>query len=233
MQCSAFLAGALAASRSSSTPSFSLHSKPPSAAAGAGPASTSTAQSAASAHVPVRALIVAPKTLLAHWEKELRVCGMGRATYSFYGSSEGERSTVLTTLTRCVHRVGGGGVCKCVECAVHACMHTAKQLLDRRQCVCVTARLLGHSCRVVCCAMLCVATARVVVPGIAATLTVPLWMSCAVCLCPILQAWRHHADNVWHGAAQRVTDHVWQGLCSGTRWVVVHVGWGGVCCVWD
>lgn len=52
--------------------------------------------------MPVRALIVAPKTLLAHWEKELRVCGMGRATYSFYGSSEGERSTVLTTITRSV-----------------------------------------------------------------------------------------------------------------------------------
>lgn len=56
---------------------------------------------------PVRALIVAPKTLLAHWEKELRVCGMGRATHSFYGSSEGERATVLTTITRqvaiCTH----------------------------------------------------------------------------------------------------------------------------------
>jgi SNF2 family DNA or RNA helicase len=84
MQCSAFLAGALAASRSSS--SF-LSSKPAAAATSGVP-------------MPVRALIVAPKTLLAHWEKELRVCGMGRTTYSFYGSSEGERSAVLTTMTR-------------------------------------------------------------------------------------------------------------------------------------
>lgn len=87
MQCSAFLAGALAASRTSS--SF-LSVKPAAAAAAA----------TSGAPMPVRALIVAPKTLLAHWEKELRVCGMGRATYSFYGSSEGERSAVLTTITR-------------------------------------------------------------------------------------------------------------------------------------
>jgi SNF2 family DNA or RNA helicase len=88
MQCSAFLAGALAASRSSS--SF-LGSKP---------AAVEAAAATSGAPMPVRALIVAPKTLLAHWEKELRVCGMGRATYSFYGSSEGERSAVLTTITR-------------------------------------------------------------------------------------------------------------------------------------
>ena len=93
MQCSAFLAGALAASRSSS----SFLSANPAAAAAAG---GSKAAAAAAAPVPVRALIVAPKTLLAHWEKELRVCGMGRATHSFYGSSEGERSAVLTTITR-------------------------------------------------------------------------------------------------------------------------------------
>jgi hypothetical protein len=48
----------------------------------------------------VRALIVAPKTLLAHWERELRVCGLGGATHSFYGSSEGERSAALRMLTR-------------------------------------------------------------------------------------------------------------------------------------
>lgn len=88
MQCSAFLAGALAASKSSN--SF-LSANPAVAAA-----------SKSAAPMPVRALIVAPKTLLAHWEKELRVCGMGRATYSFYGSSEGERSAVLTTITRCI-----------------------------------------------------------------------------------------------------------------------------------
>jgi SNF2 family DNA or RNA helicase len=95
MQCSAFLAGALAASRSSS----SFLSANPAAAAAAG-GSKASAAAAAAAPVPVRALIVAPKTLLAHWEKELRVCGMGRATHSFYGSSEGERSAVLTTITR-------------------------------------------------------------------------------------------------------------------------------------
>lgn len=96
MQCSAFLAGALAASRGSSTSSTSA---PNPAAAGAGAAPAAAGQNSA-APVPVRALIVAPKTLLAHWEKELRVCGMGRATHSFYGSSEGERATVLTTITR-------------------------------------------------------------------------------------------------------------------------------------
>jgi SNF2 family DNA or RNA helicase len=97
MQCSAFLAGALAASRSSS--SF-LSANPAAAAAAAAAAGGSKAAAAAAAPVPVRALIVAPKTLLAHWEKELRVCGMGRAAHSFYGSSEGGRSAVLTTITR-------------------------------------------------------------------------------------------------------------------------------------
>jgi hypothetical protein len=63
---------------------------------------------------------VAPKTLLAHWEKELRVCGMGRATYSFYGSSEGERSTVLTTITR--------SVCSCVR---HVQRYTSQAFMRR------------------------------------------------------------------------------------------------------
>jgi len=89
MQCSAFLAGALAASRSSSI--FNPKQAP---------AASAAAGSQSAAPVPVRALIVAPKTLLAHWEKELRVCGMGCATHSFYSSSEGERASVLTTITR-------------------------------------------------------------------------------------------------------------------------------------
>lgn len=97
MQCSAFLAGALAASRSSSSSIFNPKQAAPAPAAG----------SQSAAPVPVRALIVAPKTLLAHWEKELRVCGMGRATHSFYSSSEGERSSVLTTITRQGLRLAG------------------------------------------------------------------------------------------------------------------------------
>lgn len=55
-------------------------------------------------HQAIRALVIAPKTLLAHWEKELRVCGMAARTHCFYGSSEGERSAALRTLT------GRGGV---------------------------------------------------------------------------------------------------------------------------
>lgn len=37
------------------------------------------------------ALIVAPKTLLAHWAKELTTCGVGNATREFYGSSSHDR----------------------------------------------------------------------------------------------------------------------------------------------
>lgn len=47
-----------------------------------------------------RVLIVAPKTLLLHWEKELTVCGVGRMTYGFYGSSESERASSLAAVSR-------------------------------------------------------------------------------------------------------------------------------------
>lgn len=48
-----------------------------------------------------RALIVAPKTLLAHWEKELRAVGLGSRVYWFYGSNEGERNAALAAVCRC------------------------------------------------------------------------------------------------------------------------------------
>jgi hypothetical protein len=38
-----------------------------------------------------RAMIIAPKTLLAHWDKELDVCGLGAQTQEYYGSSVPER----------------------------------------------------------------------------------------------------------------------------------------------
>ena len=38
-----------------------------------------------------RALVVAPKTLLAHWAAELRACGLGRLVAEFYGGSVRER----------------------------------------------------------------------------------------------------------------------------------------------
>ncbi|GLI69029.1 hypothetical protein VaNZ11_013570 [Volvox africanus] len=45
-----------------------------------------------------RAIIIAPKTLLPHWIKELEVCGLRSLTHEFFGSSESERSAAL----RCV-----------------------------------------------------------------------------------------------------------------------------------
>jgi SNF2 family DNA or RNA helicase len=86
MQCSAFLAGALQRSRHGN-------------AFAPGSSSASSSRSGA-----VRAMIVAPKTLLSHWEKELRVCGMGPRSHCFYGSSEGERAAALRAVT------GRGGV---------------------------------------------------------------------------------------------------------------------------
>jgi hypothetical protein len=38
-----------------------------------------------------RVLIIAPKTLLAHWKKELATCGLAALTYEFYGSSQCDR----------------------------------------------------------------------------------------------------------------------------------------------
>jgi hypothetical protein len=88
MQCSAFLAGALQRSRHGNalTPS------------------SSSASSRSISSGAVRAMIVAPKTLLSHWEKELKVCGMGPRSHCFYGSSEGERAAALRAVT------GRGGV---------------------------------------------------------------------------------------------------------------------------
>jgi hypothetical protein len=45
-----------------------------------------------------RALVVAPKTLLAHWERELAACGLGARTKRFFGSSDGERRGALRAL---------------------------------------------------------------------------------------------------------------------------------------
>lgn len=42
-----------------------------------------------------RVLVVAPKTLLLHWEKELGGCGLGRQTRCYLGGSEGERAAAL------------------------------------------------------------------------------------------------------------------------------------------
>jgi hypothetical protein len=38
-----------------------------------------------------RALVVAPKTLLAHWAAELAACGLGRLVAEYYGGSARER----------------------------------------------------------------------------------------------------------------------------------------------
>ncbi|BDA42988.1 probable DNA excision repair protein ERCC-6-like [Coccomyxa sp. Obi] len=47
-----------------------------------------------------RALVVAPKTLLAHWEKELRVCGLASLTHEFYGTSQCAREESLMAVKR-------------------------------------------------------------------------------------------------------------------------------------
>ncbi|KAI8470944.1 MAG: P-loop containing nucleoside triphosphate hydrolase protein [Monoraphidium minutum] len=73
MQCAAFLAGALGGS-----------------GGGGGGGGRAPAR---------RALVVAPKTLLAHWEKELGVCGLRSRTFRFYGSSETERQAALRALS--------------------------------------------------------------------------------------------------------------------------------------
>ncbi|KAF6255378.1 P-loop containing nucleoside triphosphate hydrolase protein [Scenedesmus sp. NREL 46B-D3] len=86
MQCSGFLAGALQRSRHGNA------------------FGTTSSSSSASSSGAVRAMIVAPKTLLSHWEKELRVCGMGPRSHCFHGSSEGERAAALRAVT------GRGGV---------------------------------------------------------------------------------------------------------------------------
>jgi hypothetical protein len=50
-----------------------------------------------------RALIIAPKTLLPHWAKELRVCGLASLTREYFGSSVAERNAALRAVA------GGGG----------------------------------------------------------------------------------------------------------------------------
>lgn len=45
-----------------------------------------------------RALIIAPKTLLPHWIKELGVCGLSPLTREFFGSSEAERASSLRSV---------------------------------------------------------------------------------------------------------------------------------------
>jgi hypothetical protein len=47
-----------------------------------------------------RALIVAPKTLLDHWEKELRGCGLRGQVHSFYSTSVVERNHALAAVTK-------------------------------------------------------------------------------------------------------------------------------------
>ena len=62
-----------------------------------------------------RALVVAPKTLLAHWERELATCGLGNLTYEFYGSSQCDRCAAdcAATCPTCPATLG---------CAYSACV---------------------------------------------------------------------------------------------------------------
>ena len=55
-----------------------------------------------------RALVVAPKTLLAHWAKELAGCGAGAATHDYHGDSRADRGAALAAVLS--RRGGGGGV---------------------------------------------------------------------------------------------------------------------------
>ena len=54
----------------------------------------------AQALVRRRALVVAPKTLLAHWAAELRGCGLDRLVAEFYGGSVRDRC-VSSSLQSC------------------------------------------------------------------------------------------------------------------------------------
>lgn len=47
-----------------------------------------------------RVMVVAPKTLLAQWNKELGICGIGTLAREFAGSSEGERQAALRGVAR-------------------------------------------------------------------------------------------------------------------------------------
>lgn len=54
-----------------------------------------------------RVLVVAPKTLLLHWAKELGVCGLGGRTWSYFGDSVSERDAALRAVTS---QRGSGGI---------------------------------------------------------------------------------------------------------------------------
>jgi SNF2 family DNA or RNA helicase len=43
----------------------------------------------------VRALVVAPKTLLEHWAHELRTCGLGASTHKYFEGSQADRLAIL------------------------------------------------------------------------------------------------------------------------------------------
>jgi DNA excision repair protein ERCC-6-like len=47
-----------------------------------------------------RALIVAPKTLLAHWTKELAIVGLGKCTFEYTGTQAQRRDDLARTLSR-------------------------------------------------------------------------------------------------------------------------------------
>ena len=46
--------------------------------------------------------MVAPKTLLAHWEKELSVCGLASLTHEFYGTSQSARCEHPSAVMPCL-----------------------------------------------------------------------------------------------------------------------------------
>ena len=54
-----------------------------------------------------RVLIVAPKTLLLHWAKELAVCGLAARTHSYYTASEAERAAALRAVASPARGAGG------------------------------------------------------------------------------------------------------------------------------
>lgn len=49
---------------------------------------------------PSRAMVVAPKTLLEHWAKELRTCGLASKTHQYYAGTPRERCGLLACLPR-------------------------------------------------------------------------------------------------------------------------------------
>ena len=84
-----------------------------------------------------RALIVAPKTLLDHWEKELRGCGLRGQVHSFHSSSTTERNHALAAVTR------RGGVLLTTYGMV---LHNSDSLkLDCAEQLQGGCRVLGHS----------------------------------------------------------------------------------------